>query len=78
MNGEAMSSPKVSKKLIEGGSKTKYVKAAPDKNPNRLKGAKKYTYFPLIQYLIKLLYNISEYEFTCYITYIVRGLIRQI
>ena len=45
MNGEAMSSPKVSKKLIEGGSKTKYVKAAPDKNPNRLKGAKKYTYF---------------------------------
>ena len=45
MNGEAMSSPKVSKKVIEGGSKTKYVKAAPDKNPKRLKGAKKYTYF---------------------------------
>ena len=33
MNGEAMSSPKVSKKVIEGGSNTKYVKAAPDKNP---------------------------------------------
>ena len=45
MNGEAMSSPKVSKKVIEGGSNTKYVKAAPDKNPKRLKGAKKYTYF---------------------------------
>jgi len=33
--------------------------------------SKKYTYYPLIQYLIKLLYNISEYEFTCYVTYIV-------
>jgi len=33
--------------------------------------SKKYTYFPLIKYLIKLLDKVSDYEFTCYITYIV-------
>ncbi len=33
--------------------------------------SKKYTYYPLLKHLIALLNNISDYEFTCYVTYIV-------
>lgn len=33
--------------------------------------SKKFTYFPLIKYLISLLYDSSEIEISCYLSYLV-------